>query len=282
MNRSRKLFELAKFAGWLLSPLSVALLGGLLALLLVWLGRRRLGLALAALCLAMLWLFSTPWLAGTLAEHLESQYPPVAVEATPSADAILVLGGAVVAANPPLQPHLSLKNAADRVWHAGALYRAGKARWVLLSGGNQPGYEDQPPEAQAMREMLRVLGVPDDAMRLEGRSRNTRENAAFSRDLVQAVRARRVLLVTSAMHMPRALATFRAAFAGTGVAFLPASTDADALGDELDPLGQWLPDARSLEWCSRAIKEVLGLLQINVAQKALTDNGVQGKSVHAR
>jgi uncharacterized SAM-binding protein YcdF (DUF218 family) len=95
------------------------------------------------------------------------------------------------------------------VWHAAALYRAGKARWVLLSGGNPPGDENVAPEAEAMAEVLRALGVPASAMRLEGRSRNTLENAVLSLALVRQVGARRVLLVTSALHMPRRSPCFR-------------------------------------------------------------------------
>ena len=62
--------------------------------------------------------------------------------------------------------------------------------------------------------------------------------------------------------MPRAMAVFRSAFQGTGITLVAASTDAEALGDEPDPAGQWLPDAGSLAWSSRSIKEYLGLLQV--------------------
>ena len=168
------------------------MLGGLVALLLAWRGWRRAGSVVAALCLTGLWLASTPWLAWTLAVSLEGRYPPLTADETPVADAVLVLGGALAAANPPLRPQMNLGSSADRVWHAGALYRAGKARWVLLSGGNQRGYEQMPSEAEGMRQMLRVLAVPDSAMRLEGRSRNTRENAGYSVAMVREVGARRV------------------------------------------------------------------------------------------
>lgn len=240
----------------------LALLGGLVALGLVWRGRRRAGVALAGLCLAALWLFSTPWVAWALAMPLEQRHPPVPAAASPVADAVLVLGGALSAPLPPEQPHIGFGMAAERVWHAASLYRAGKARWVLVSGGNKPGYEDVAPEAEAIAEVLRALGVPAGALRLEGRSRNTRENAAFSRPMVRQVGARRVLLVTSALHMPRALKEFQTAFAGSGVAFIPAATDADALGDEPDGWAAWLPDARALEWSSRAVKEYLGSVQL--------------------
>jgi uncharacterized SAM-binding protein YcdF (DUF218 family) len=100
-------------------------------------------------------------------------------------------------------------------------------------------------------------GVPASALRLEGRSRNTRENAANSVALVRQVGAKRVLLVTSALHMPRALAVFQGVFAGSGVTIIPAATDAEALGDEPRGWAAWLPDAKSLEWSTRSVKEVL-------------------------
>ena len=62
-----------KFVGGLVSPLMLVLLGGLLALLLLWRGWRRAGTGLALLCLGGLWLASTPWLAWTLAMSLESR-----------------------------------------------------------------------------------------------------------------------------------------------------------------------------------------------------------------
>ena len=256
------LLALTKFAGWLLSPLPLAILGGLLALGLVMRGWRRAGGSLAVLSLAALWLAATPWVAWNLAMSLEQRYPAVPSDATPAVDALIVLGGAVVAAQPPRQPHLALGSAADRVWHAGALYRAGKVRWVLLSGGNQPGYEGIPAEAQAMREMLLVLGVPDSAIRMEGRSRNTRENAGYSLQLMKQINARRVLLVTSALHMPRAMALFQEACEGSGVELVAAATDVEAVDGALEPVGQWLPNAASLAWTSRALKEYLGLAHI--------------------
>jgi len=246
----------------LLSPLTLALLAGLLALLLLWRGWRRVGVALAVLSLVGLWLVSTPWAAWRLADSLERRYPLMTVQGTPQADAALVLGGALAAAQLPLRPHINLGSAADRVWHAGALYRAGKVRWLLLSGGNQPGYEHLPAESEAMRELLRVIQVPDSAMRLEGLSRNTRENARYSLAMARALGARKLLLVTSALHMPRAMATFEAAYRGSGIELVAAATDAEALGDKPDSLWQWWPDAGSLAWSSRALKEYLGLLHM--------------------
>ena len=261
-------YELNKAVGWLASPLTLGLLGAWLGLGLSALGRRRVGVALGAFSLAGLWLLATPQGAWLLAMPLERRHPPVPAQAAPVADAVLVLGGALAAPRPPQQPHISFRTASDRVWHAAALYRAGKARWVLVSGGNQPGDDSVAPEAEAMAEVLRALGVSASALRLDGRSRNTLENAAFSLPMVQLVGARRVLLVTSALHMPRALAVFESTFGGRGITFIPASTDADALGDEPRGVAAWLPDAKSLEWSTRAVKEYLGIWRLRAGQRA--------------
>jgi uncharacterized SAM-binding protein YcdF (DUF218 family) len=104
-----------------------------------------------------------------------------------------------------------------------------------------------------MAILLQDLGVPQHAMLLEEASRNTRENAAFSATLLKARGIRHILLVTSALHMPRALPLF----AAQGLQADPAPTDFEA---HLSPPGvlAWLPDASALDGSGRAIKELVG------------------------
>lgn len=110
-----------------------------------------------------------------------------------------------------------------------------------------------------MRSMLTILGVQASAIRLEGNSRNTTEYAAESLGLIQGVSAKCVLLVTSALHMPRALRTFLAVLVDSGVTLLPMSTDVEGLPATLHLLGRWLPDANALSLSTRALKEPLAL-----------------------
>ncbi|MDP2829720.1 MAG: YdcF family protein [Sulfuricellaceae bacterium] len=253
------MFELAKLVGWLLSPLVLALLLLGVALLLIWRGHRRCGLGAGLMAVLGLWTVAMPLVATALAYPLERRFPAVLADQAPQADVIVLLGGALGGARPPERPSFDLGGGADRVWHAAALFHAGRASSVLVSGGNQPGADGVQVEAEAMRSMLLTLGVPASAIRTEGLSRNTAENARQSLGLIQVVGAKRVLLVTSALHMPRALRTFQAALSGSGVTVLPASTDVEALPDSLHPLGRWLPDAESLALSTRALKEYLGL-----------------------
>ncbi len=74
-----------------------------------------------------------------------ARYSPVAVAETPTADAIVALGGAVEGPAPP-RIALDLSDAADRVLHAARLYRAGKAPVVVISGGAIPWLGSDIPE----------------------------------------------------------------------------------------------------------------------------------------
>jgi uncharacterized SAM-binding protein YcdF (DUF218 family) len=149
---------------------------------------------------------------------------------------------------------VDLKLGADRVWHAARIYRAGKAPLILLSGGSDRDL-DTTSEAAAMQVFLRDLGVPDAAMLLEEHSRTTHENAVNSAELLNARGIRRILLVTSALHMRRAVLEFE----GQGLTVIPATTDVEAVAMPLTPL-RLLPDADALAGSARAFKELAGVL----------------------
>ena len=108
-----------------------------------------------------------------------------------------------------------LNQQADRLVHAVALYKAGKAPVILVTGGSAQGDRS---EAQVMRDILEVMGVPRGVILMEERSRNTHDNAVYSTELLQQRELRRILLVTSAFHMRRALALFE----GRGLEVIPA------------------------------------------------------------
>jgi len=172
-----------------------------------------------------------------------------------------VLGGALMGAYPPARPSFIATPAAGRVWHAAALFHAGKAPVVIVAAGNRSHDSELQPEAQAIGEMLRGLGVPAHAIRLEGHSRNTRENAEHALAHARAVQARSVLLVTSAIHMRRALRTFERAWEGSGVRVIPAATDYRVIADASEP-DMWLPTASALANVTGALKEYAGMLAL--------------------
>lgn len=243
---------LSKLVTWLLSPLGMGLCLAGLGLLLAWRQRLRSSMALGALAFVWLWAWSTPvlslWLRGTV----EDLYPPLPVATVPQAQAIVVLGGGIA---PPSgkSTEINLNAATDRVWFAARLFHAGKAPLVLVSGGSDPE-RDAYSEARASAIFLVDLGVPAQTIVLEEASRNTRQNAAFSAALLKARGINHILLVTSALHMPRAMALF----AAQGLQATPAPTDFEAIQSPPPGVLAWLPDAQALDGSGRAMKEMVG------------------------
>jgi uncharacterized SAM-binding protein YcdF (DUF218 family) len=245
---------LSKLLSILVYPLSMALWGLLIGLILLLSRRRRSGAVLIGFGTAVLIAGASPLVAATLYRGLERQFMPVALERIDTADAIVVLGGAVGAPLPP-RLYVDLHGGSDRVLHAARLYRAGKAPLLIVSGGNVFPESRVGPEADYIAELLRQWGVARDAIVIEGASRNTRENALETRKILSGRGKRTVLLVTSALHMPRALATFRTA----GVDASPAPTDFRLVDSDRPQVFAWLPSAGALEATTAAMHEWLGL-----------------------
>ena len=217
--------------------------------------RRKTGTLISLALISALWCLSTPLAAEFLRQGLEGQYIPQRIETYPQADVAIVLGGGL---SPPHagNPYPDLSDAGDRVLHVLRIYQSGKARRLLISGGTLFDTLAVDVEATAMADFLVSLGVDRSAILIETKSRNTRENATESYVIWRREGFTSGLLVTSASHMARALATFRKA----GMAVEPASTDSGgdaALAPIPLPL---LPDAGSLNASTKYLKEWLGFI----------------------
>jgi uncharacterized SAM-binding protein YcdF (DUF218 family) len=233
------------------------LLGAALAL------RRRPQRQRAAViaALLLLWLPSTRPGALLLATPLEREHPPL--PAGTSAAVIVVLGGGARPLSPPrVTPELS--ESGDRMLYAAWLYQQAAAPQLVLSGGSYPDAR-APSEAANMGAILEIMGVPPDAQLLEEASRNTRENAVFVRQILAERGIDRIILVTSATHMPRSVRLFER----EGFTVLPAPTD--FVGTEADwdyvrdsgwtaRLLLLLPEASNLQISTRCLKEYVGLV----------------------
>jgi uncharacterized SAM-binding protein YcdF (DUF218 family) len=230
----------------------VALLGGLV---LRASGLRRLAVAAVVAAILELLIMSFPPIADAMMGYLEDQ-ARVAERATPRCcfDAIVVLGGGVAPAIPPVRNDPSLTDSADRVWLAARLYRSGAAPRIIVSGGGfiASSNELATTEAEAMRRFLLDLGVPDGAIVAEDKSNNTIENIHNVRPMVQD---RQVALVTSAFHMPRALAIARTV--GLDAAAFP--TNYHALPAARPFWQNWLPSLDALSESTIALHEILAM-----------------------
>jgi uncharacterized SAM-binding protein YcdF (DUF218 family) len=241
-------------------PVGLACLLIILALL----SGKRSGLRKIALILALLVLFlgGNRWVAMGLARSLERRYLPP--DPMPAAQAIVVLGGGTESPDPP-RLMTEVNSAGDRVLYAAWLYQQGKAPVILASGGMLDWEQRQTTSAQNMAALLEMIGVPPRAILLQPDSRNTYEDALYSARLLKAAGIRRILLVTSAWHMPRALRLFQA----QGLEVVPAPTDfnvTDVAWKELTSpdvrvqILALLPSAENLGLTTRMLKEYLGML----------------------
>jgi uncharacterized SAM-binding protein YcdF (DUF218 family) len=217
----------------------------------------RLFLATYAVAILLLYLLACPTTSQWMLTTLEGQYPDRGVTSAPSAQAIVVLGGSL---NMPSDAHplSGITKSSDRILEALRLYRAGKAPLIVLSGGDSPLLVKarKVHEAEEMRSLLEEWGVPDSAIAVEDRSINTHENAVFTHELLKPRGIGHIILVTSAMHMPRAAATFRK----TGFDVVPVPADFFTGWEESVSIFNWFPESGALGDSSAAIREWIGIV----------------------
>lgn len=235
-------------------PLLLALLGLGLAV-----KRKRAGLMLAALSLALLWLLSCHGTAVWLARHALPQFAPVSAQQLRGAQvqAIVVLGGGLL----PAAPEYGGASQPSPATAARLRYGLWLARQsdlpVAFSGGTGWAADGMQPLSEISEaEVASRVALQDYGFALrwsEAASRDTSGNARLLAPILQREGVQRIALVTDAWHLPRAVAAFeRAGFVvtPTPMAFvLPLERG----------LLQWLPSARGLLASQRVLHECLGL-----------------------
>ena len=184
---------------------------------------------------------------------MRGSYPPRPLAELPRSDVIILLGGILAQPLPP-RTRPDLGETGDRLLEALRLYRAGKAEHIVVTGGNLPWQSAVAPEAEFIGDLLVELGAPRSALVLETASRNTYENAVNTAAIMGENGWRSGLLVTSAAHMPRALATF----AKAEIEVTPASADIRVRLPLYDGLLDFLPDAEALSRTTACMKEWIG------------------------
>jgi uncharacterized SAM-binding protein YcdF (DUF218 family) len=209
-------------------------------------------LLLTTLSFAGLTLLSTPAIAHLALGTFEWCYPPV--EHRPDgAEAIVVLGGGM---DPPDATRLHAEMNSDslfRCLHAVAVYRDGKPCPVVVCGGKIVPGVSTPPLANLMRDFLRDQGVDEGDIVVDERSQTTHENAVECRKLLGERRIGKVILITDAVHMFRALRSFRK----QGIQAVPSACHHSATEFEWTVM-DFLPSANAVRNHQRAFHEWLG------------------------
>lgn len=240
-------------------PLCLELL--LLGLVLLWCTRRqKAGRILVSVGTGLLLIFSYPFVPNLVLRQLEQRYPPAPdLAAGPTtapgpvgaqaAKLIVVLGGGHTS-----DPKLPVTNQIGgeslfRVLEGVRLYQAGAGRKLILSGG---AVYDPVPEAQVMARVALIMGMDRRDIILEATSRDTEEQARLLKPLVGL---EPFFLVTSAAHLPRAMAEFRK------LGLEPVAAPAGQLARQAPcwSPGSFFPASRALQTTEIAFYEYLGL-----------------------
>ncbi|MFC3323291.1 YdcF family protein [Mesorhizobium cantuariense] len=246
-------FYLSKVFWFFIQPLNLAiflLLGGLIAAII-----GRWGLAVIGGVLAFLILALSAWtsLGAMMLNPLEERFQRPSLPE--KVDGIVVLGGGFEGAINLARGGYELNSGGDRMVETAILARRFPAAKVIVSGGTGELFLEGEGDAATAPRLLTALGVTADRLILENKSRNTYENAVFTKELVTPKPGETWLLVTSAFHMPRAKALFDKA----GFATVPWPVDYRTSGREGIGLFRDNP-ADSLQATTMAIREWIGLI----------------------
>ncbi len=203
-------FILSKIVGFFALPSDIAATLAAFGVILLFTRFRRTGRALATLGVVLLLVAGLTPLGNALMLPLEDRFPPWdASRGVPTG--IIVLGGAVGPELSAARHTPDLNESAERITATAALARQYPQARIVYSGGNARLVLTGGIEADYAIDLLESLGVARARVVAERQSRNTIENAEFSKQLVQPKPGERWLLVTSAYHMPRAIGVFRRA-----------------------------------------------------------------------
>jgi uncharacterized SAM-binding protein YcdF (DUF218 family) len=245
-------FYLSKIFWFFIQPLNLAvflLLAGLLAALF---GRRRLFATGSVLAFLILALSAWTSLGAMLLNPLEERFPKPPLPQ--KVDGIIVLGGGFEGAINLVRGGYELNSGGDRMVETAILARHFPDAKLVVSGGNGELILEGEGDGVTAPRLLTALGVTADRLILESKSRNTYENAIFTRQLVTPKAGETWLLVTSAFHVPRAKGLFDKA----GFPTIPWPVDYRTSGKE--GIGPFRDNAAdSLQATTTAIREWIGL-----------------------
>ena len=235
-------------------PIPVVLLLALVGLFLLWFTRRqKTGKILVTIAFIVLALFSSGAVSDVLMRPLEQKYSPVTnLEASKDIKWIVVLGGGSTAIpGLPLSTYLSAASL-FRVSEGVSIHNRFPETKLIFTGMSR--FDGMTPMAEVMGDVAKKWGVEPEDIVLEKKASDTKDHPIYVKEIVGKDK---FILVTSASHMPRAMALFRK----HGMAPIPAPTDYLVKEKEwgLRP-GMFFPSAGSLERGERAIHEYLGIL----------------------
>ena len=244
-------FLLSKTIGLLIRPL---ILIGAAALIAVLMRNPSWKKRMQWMAVALFLFFSNEFLANEAMRAYES--PPVPLDSLRKTYEWGIVLTGVTEPDMELKDRVYITSSPDRVNHTVMLYRLGKIKRILISGGSSGLLGDDYREAAELRKVFITMGVNPEHITTEESSRNTHENAMETARLLASVPAENCLLITSASHMPRASGCFRKA--GLPCDVFP--TDVRAQRRRFTPDVWLIPSMRALNLWETISKELSGRL----------------------
>jgi uncharacterized SAM-binding protein YcdF (DUF218 family) len=254
-------FTVSKVLGFFALPTNFLISLGVLGLLLLCTRFTQLASWLIVTSLVLLAIAGLSPLGNVLILPLEQRFPPWDSSQGPP-DGIVMLGGVISADVSLARGSIALDEGAARFVATVELARRYPNARIILSGGSDALVFSEAPEAGVAVQEFEALGIAHDRITAEEQSRNTIENAVFSRLLANPKPGEHWLLVTSAFHMPRAMAAFRAA--GFPVEAYPVDFRTRGPADAVRPF--YILN-RGLRRTDTAVHEWLGLLGYRLSGK---------------
>jgi uncharacterized SAM-binding protein YcdF (DUF218 family) len=246
----------------LLYPLGLSVGLGLTGFILLVLKKRQVALWFYGFSLGILFFFSLPFISNILLYTLESRYP--AQTEFPQVSAIVLLGGAGVPFLPPLI-YPEFNEAGDRIFHAARLFKKELAPRIIITGGKYVTFrKDHMTEAQNNAYFLsEFCGIDSSALVLEKEAANTYQNGiCVDRIFKKNNWGKKIILVTSAYHMPRSVLIFRK----LGFQIYPAPTDFNSYASFSQGIFDFFPSIEALRGSTTALHEVYGMVGYMLAR----------------
>ncbi|TDQ18433.1 uncharacterized SAM-binding protein YcdF (DUF218 family) [Algoriphagus boseongensis] len=246
-------FYLSKFLSFLAMPLTVILLlliGGAVFI------RRTWGKKLLWAGIVLLLFFTNPFLSNLALLAWEPELK--SFEEIETHEIGIVLTG-VTNLSKTAYDRTFFNKGADRITHALQLYRMGKIKKILITGGQGLNPSNPQTEAEILKRFLIMTGMPESDILIEDQSKNTRENALFTKEFLEEngiATDQEFLLITSAFHMYRA----KGCFDKVGLKTETFPVDYYSHDVKYDIPALLFPDPFSLEYWTKLFKEWIGII----------------------
>lgn len=246
-------FYLSQFLSFLALPLTITIIlivSGAFFIKRKW-GKRSLWAGII-----LLWFFSNPFIANQAMMAWEPDFK--AFNEVKNHEIGIVLTG-VTNLSKTAYDRTFFNKGADRITHALQLYREGKIKKILITGGQGLNPVNPQSEAEVLQRFLLMTGVPAEDVMIEDQSKNTRENAVFTKSFLEKKGIdvnQEFILITSAFHMKRS----KACFDKVGLLTETFPTDYYSNDTKYDIPTLFFPDPYSIFIWHKLVKEWTGIL----------------------